>query len=156
MNYRGTNKREDEMRSDYGLYGVAVICFVIAGIFMARVIPGYTLMEQSGIAVIMIFLVVGIILAAVGYSARPKPAMPAIHPTPAPVTPPKETVTQPIVEEKPPTQTPEEEAQPEPQPPAQPEPSPPTAPVSMEAEQPVAAEEEKPKPARRRRKKASA
>ena len=146
------------MRSDYGLYGIAIICFVIAGIFMASVVPGYTLMEQSGIAVIMIFLLLGIILAAAGYSARPKPAMPAMQPTHAPVTLPKETATQPIVEETPPppTQTPQEEVKPEPQPPALAEPSPPAAPVSMEAEQPVAAEEEKPKPARRRRKKASA
>jgi outer membrane biosynthesis protein TonB len=147
------------MRSDYGLYGIAIICFVIAGIFMASVVPGYTLMEQSGIAVIMIFLLLGIVLAAAGYSARPKPSMPAMQPTPAPVTLPKEIAIQPIVEETPqppPTQTPQEEAQPEPQPPALAEPSPPAAPVSMEAEQPVAAEEEKPKPARRRRKKASA
>lgn len=146
------------MRLDYGLYGIAIICFVIAGIFMASVVPGYTLMEQSGIAVIMIFLLLGIILAAAGYSARPKPAMPAMQPTHAPVTLPKETATQPIVEETPPppTQTPQEEVKPEPQPPALAEPSPPAAPVSMEAEQPVAAEEEKPKPARRRRKKASA
>ena len=145
------------MRSDYGLYGIAIICFVIAGIFMASVVPGYTLMEQSGIAVIMIFLLLGIVLAAAGYSARPKPVMPAMQPTHAPVTLPKETATQPIVEETPPpTQTPQEEVKPEPQPPALAEPSPPAAPVSMEAEQPVAAEEEKPKPARRRRKKASA
>ena len=148
------------MRSDYGLYGIAIVCFVIAGIFMASVVPGYTLMEQSGIAVIMIFLLLGIVLAAAGYSARPKPAMPAMQPTHAPITLPKETATQPIVEETPPppppTQTPQEEVKPEPQPPALAEPSPPAAPVSMEAEQPVAAEEEKPKPARRRRKKASA
>jgi outer membrane biosynthesis protein TonB len=148
------------MRSDYGLYGIAIICFVIAGIFMAGVAPGYTLMEQSGIAVIMVFLLLGIVFAAAGYTTRPKAAMPTTQPMPTPVTPPRETFTQTIAEETPPppppSPAPKEEVQPEPQPPAEPEPSPPTTPVSMEAEQPVVAEEEKPKPARRRRKKASA
>jgi len=149
------------MRSDYGLYGIAIICFVIAGIFMAGVAPGYTLMEQSGIAVIMVFLLLGIVFAAAGYTTRPKAAMPTTQPMPTPVTPPRETFTQTIAEETPPpppppSPAPQEEVQPEPQPPAEPEPSPPTTPVSMEAEQPIATEEEKPKPARRRRKKASA
>src|SRR3989304_1680931 len=70
------------MRSDYGLYGIAIICFVIAGIFMASVVPGYTLMEQSGIAVIMIFLLLGIVFAAAGYTTRPKAAIPTTLPAP--------------------------------------------------------------------------
>lgn len=152
------------MRSDYGLYGVAAICFIIAivaGAFTANLVSGYTLAYQSGMAVIIIFLLVGIISAIAGYSSRPKVAMPTTQPMPTPVTPPREMFTQTIAEETlppppPPSPAPQEEVQPEPQPPAEPEPSPPTAPVSIEAEQPVAAEEEKPKPARRRRKKASA
>jgi outer membrane biosynthesis protein TonB len=151
------------MRSDYGLYGVAIVCFVvtiIAGAFTANLVSGYTLEYQSGIAVMLIFLLIGIISAIAGYSSRPKVAIPTAQPRPTPVTQPRETLTQPIAEETPlpppPIQTPQEEVEPEPQPPAQPEPSPPAAPVSMEAEQPVAAEEEKPKPTRRRRKKAIA
>jgi hypothetical protein len=152
------------MRSDYSLYGVAIICFVItiiAGAFTANMISGYTLEYTTGIAAMLIFLLIGIILAYAGYSSRPKAAMPTIQPRPTPVIQPRETLTKPIAEETPPPppapiQTPQEEVKPEPPPLAQPEPSPPTEPVSMEAEQPVVAEEEKAKPARRRRKKASA
>jgi len=136
------------MRSDYGLYVVAIICFIIAGAFAAS----YTITDPTGIIVTMIFLLIGIISAAVGYSARPKAITPATQPTPAPVTPP-------LLEEMPPTSPPPaEEVTPKPPPPQEPTPStPPIVTLPTEPEQPVkAAEEEKPKekPVRRRRKKA--
>jgi len=139
------------MRSDYGLYGVAIICFIIAGAFMTNIVPGYTLVDQSGIILTMIFLLIGIISAAVGYSARPKVITPATQPTPAPATPP-------LLEEMPPPPPPPAEVTPKPLPPQEPTPStPPIVTLPTEPEQPVkAAEEEKPKekPVRRRRKKA--
>jgi len=154
------------MRSDYGLYGIAIICFIIAGAFMANLVPGYTLVEAPGITVIIIFVLIGIISAAVGYSARPKEMMPALQPTPTPPTPAQE-IPPPapsLAEEMPPTPpptppAPAEEVTPEPAPPPPmpTEPSPPTVAPPLEQEQPVkAAEEEKPKekPVRRRRKKA--
>jgi len=146
------------MRSDYSLYVVAIICFIIAGVFVANQVPNYTLMDQSGIAVTMIFLLIGIISAAVGYSVRPKAAMPTTQTTPTLATLPQETTT-------PPVQTPLEETMSPPMPPQETTPeTQPTTPepstqvmAPTETEQPVTtAKEEKPKPARRRRKKASA
>jgi len=147
------------MRSDYGLYGVAIICFLIAGVFAVAQVPGYTIDETLGKAVITIFMLFGIISAAVGYSARPKAIIPATQPTPPPTTPapvtlppempPKETLAAP-------TPPPTEEAAPEPlpPPPSAAEPSQPVITVPEESEQPAkVAEEEKPKPVRRRRKK---
>jgi len=140
---REQNKRKNKMRSDYGLYGVAIICFIIAGVFATNMVPQYTLAEASGITVIMIFLVLGIISAAVGYSARPKEVMPTT-PALAPKAPAFEPPPSP-----PPTQPAVEEAAPEPMPP----PPPPTPPVEAAAVTPPT-EAEKPKPVRRRRKKA--
>jgi len=141
------------MRSDYGLYSVAVICFVISGVFMTNAISGYTLENASGITVITVFLLLGIISAAVGYSARPKAMMPTTQPTPTPTAPTPETPS-PLVITPP---SPAEQIAPEPLPPPPsplPEPSTPMVTPSEEAEQPVKlAEEEKPKPVRRRRKK---
>lgn len=154
------------MRSDYGLYGVAIICFIIAGAFMANLVPGYTLIEAPGITVIIIFLLIGIISAAVGYSARPKEMMPVTRPIPTPSTPAQEAPppARPPAEEMPPPSpqippAPAEEVTPEPTPPPPmpTEPSPPAVTPPAEQEQPVkVAEEEKPKekPVRRRRKKA--
>jgi outer membrane biosynthesis protein TonB len=158
------------MRSDYGLYGVAVICFILTAVFAASVVPGYSLSDAQGVAVTVVFLLIGVVATAVGYSARPK-AMPQTQepapvPTPTtPVTPIKEPT--PVTEEPttrpPPPPTPIEEvsiteATPEPTQP-QPiqllEPSPVVTPV----EEPAPAEtvaEEKPKTTRRRRKKAAA
>lgn len=149
------------MRSDYGLYGVAIICFIIAGAIAAADIPGYKIAETNGIVVFMVFLVIGIISAAVGYSARPKAMIPPKQPTPTLATPPKETptpVTPPHEEMHPPTPLPVEEVTAEAPPPQEAQPSQ-TQPIvtPTEPEQPVEiAEEEKPKtkPVRRRRKKA--
>jgi hypothetical protein len=161
------------MRSDYGLYVIAIICFVIAGAVAAANIPGYTLGDASGITVVMIFLLIGIISGAVGYSTKPKEMMPITQP--APTTPMREeempAPTREASEDiQPPppapieqmTTTAEEEPKREleaevtvPQEPSAPTPSTPMEASPPETEQPVAnAEVEKPKPARRRRKKA--
>jgi len=144
------------MRSDYGLYGIAIICFIIAGAFMANIVPGYTLAErESGITVTMIFLLIGIISLAVGYSARPKAITPTTQPTPTQAKPPLPEEMPPP--SPPPTPPPAEEVTPKPLSPQEPTPTPPIATVPTEPEQPSkVAQEEKPKekPARRRRKKA--
>jgi outer membrane biosynthesis protein TonB len=158
------------MRSDYGLYGVAVICFILAAVFAASLVPGYYLSEAQGVAVTVVFLLIGVIAAAVGYSARPKAIMPsqepALAPVPtAPMTPIEEPT--PVTEEPttppppPPTRIEEvsiTEPTPEPTPPQPVEPLEPT-PAVTPVEEPAPAEavvEEKPKTSRRRRKKAVA
>jgi len=147
---RDESKGKDRMRSDYGLYVVAIICFIIVGAFAADVVK----LEYwvSKISVTIIVLVIGIIAAVVGYSARPKAVMPKVEPTPAPATPPPPPPTPlPPVEEVAPELPP-----PPPPAPEMPAPTPAVTPPP-EPKQPVkAAEEEKPKekPVRRRRKKA--
>jgi outer membrane biosynthesis protein TonB len=158
------------MRSDYGLYGVAVICFILTAVFAASVVPGYSLSDAQGVAVTVVFLLIGVVAAAVGYSARPKAMTPTQEhaPAPTPTTPvtPIEEPT-PVTEEPttppPPPPTPIEEVSiteptPEPTPPEPVEPPEPS-PVVTPVEEPAPAEtvaEEKPKTARRRRKKATA
>jgi protein TonB len=157
------------MRSDYGLYAVAAICFILTAVFAASLVPGYSLSEAQGVAVTVVFLVIGVIAAVVGYSARPKAVMPTQEPTPAPalttpVTPVEEPT--PVTEETtppPPPPTPIEEVSiteplPEPVPPQPAEPLEPTPSVTP-VEEPTPAEtiaEEKTKTTRRRRKKAVA
>jgi len=161
---------QGKMRSDYGLYGVAVICFVLAAVFAASLVPGYFLSEAQGVAVTVVFLLIGVIAAAVGYSARPKATMPTQEPAPAqpqttPVTPVEEPtpVTEELTTPPPPPPTPIEEVSiteraPEPAPPEPVEPLEP-APTVTPVEEPAPVEtiaEEKPKTTRRRRKKAAA
>ncbi len=159
------------MRSDYGLYGVAIICFLLAAVFAAGMVQGYEITganAASGITVTVVFLLIGVIAAAVGYSARPKAMMPPKPiSTPIPATPVAETTPtveepiQPVTPPPPPPPTPVEEVTvaPEPSPPQPSEPSPPTLAAPTEETQPTPAEgvtEEKPKRTRRRRKKAAA
>lgn len=154
------------MRSDYGLYVVAIICFIIAGALAAANIPGYTLSDPTGVTVMIIFVLIGIISAAVGYSAKPRAVMPPAQPTPtAPVheeetTMPTREVSEEISPPPPAPVEPEpvaptaEEAKPEPQATVEPETSMPATAPTPETETPVTPTvEEKPKPARRRRKK---
>jgi type IV secretory pathway VirB10-like protein len=156
------------MRSDYVLYVVAVICFIIAGVFIANAIQLAT--TDMNLAATVVFFILGIIFAVGGYALRPKVAapMPAVSQPPpvepslpppqlppveekveeAPAVPPPVVEVPPPVEEAPvvePTPPPVEEAAPT-------EPTPvPTV------EEPAKIEEAKPKekPARRRRKKAA-
>lgn len=183
-NLQGTKELRLEMRLDYVLYGVAIVCFIIAGAFAVANVPGYTLDTTSGIAVTMIFALLGIISGAVGYSARPKAMMTTTQPSPTETMPSPQEVTGPSTETLP------QEEMPPPPPPAEMqampleepitttatssepiasetqmtaavEPTPPAVVPTMEPEQPIiqeepmkAANEEKPKPTRRRRKKA--
>ncbi len=162
------------MRLDYSLYGVTIICFLIAGAFAVSVVPGYTPAETGGLAVIIVFLVLGVISGGVGYSARPKANMPTItQPLPASPTPEASAVSETPTPEPLPPASPQEIT---PSPPASASPlteevssetlmlEPPTPPQSeetavappVETEPPkVAEEKEKPKEkrVRRRRKK---
>ena len=159
-----------EMRSDYGLYSVAVICFIISAVFAANLVPGYQLGDPLGLGVTAIFLIIGIISLAVGYLARPKAMMPTTQPMPKPAA--MEPTPEPSLPESQSPQAPEPEAivptpLPSPMPSTTPEPSvpEPSAPeptatetnaveTSAETVQPAKVEEiEKPKPTRRRRKK---
>jgi len=146
------------MRADYGLYGVAIICFIIAIVFGAEAVPGYTFEEAyvTTVAVTVVFTILGIISAVVGYSTRPKAIMPTTQPIPVLTAPEPEPEMPPSPPPSPPPPLEEVALEPSPPPPSPPvEPSPPAVTVSTEPEQPVAVtEEEKPKPARRRRKKA--
>jgi len=148
------------MRSDYALYGVAIICFIIAiiaGALMAYSIQGYTLSGALGISMITIFVVLGIISTTVGYSTRPRAIMPPTQPTPASTAAPAPKILPPSVTTPPP---PTEEVTPEPSPTAPPAPPQPveTAVTPLtEPERPMEvaeAEQPKEKPTRRRRKKA--
>ncbi len=154
------------MRSDYGLYIVAVICFILAAVFAASQVPGYPISGTSGQIVTVVFLLIGVVAAAVGYSARPKTITPTQEPAPAPAQ------TAPAIPVEEPTPVTEELTTPPPPPPTpieevsiteptQPEPIEPLepAPVVTPVEEPAPAEvaaEEKPKTTRRRRKKATA
>jgi hypothetical protein len=151
------------MRSDYGLYIVAVICFIIAGIFLTGAIPGYTFVDSMGMVSIAVFLILGIIFAVAGYATKPKvialspvrePVPTLAELTPPPVSPPAEEVLPepvaelPLQEETTPQETPMTTEEPAPVRP----PEPPLASV----EETTKTEEAKPpeeKPARRRRRK---
>jgi hypothetical protein len=152
------NGEANEMRSDYGLYIVAVICFIIAGIFLTGAIPDYTFADSMGMVAISIFLILGIIFAVTGYATKPKvttlpikePQPTLAEPTPPPMPPAavvmEEPVTQPTSAEAPPQETPT----------AIEEPAPPPPPPLASVEETAKTEEEKPpveKPVRRRRKK---
>jgi len=150
MNLTETKKRQNEMRTDYSLYVVALICFIIAGVFLASAVPGYTLEQTLGQMVIAIFVILGILFAVGGYALRPKVAVPTprappplpVEPSPPPSLPPvEEKVEEVPVAPPPPTPTP---------PPAEEVPTPPAPAL----EEPAKVEEEKPV-RRRRRKKAA-
>ena len=167
---RDIKEKKRKMRSDYGLYSVAIVCFILAAVFAASLVPGYPFIETGGKAITVVFLLIGIIAAAVGYSARPKAMMPEAAPMPAPTPivpieeapPTVEEPTEPIPPPPPPTPLEEVQAAVEPTPEPV-EPSTPTAVASEveptpapQTETPAEATPEKPKPARRRRKKAAA
>jgi len=148
------SQEENEMRSDYVLYVVAVICFIIAGTFLASAVPEYTLEQAAGQMVIAIFVILGLLFAATGYIVRPKvaaptPAAPPPLPTePTPPSPPVAVEEAPVA--PPPPPAPAEEQVPPAPPPAE-EVAPTPAPT---VEEPAKVEEEKPV-RRRRRKKAT-
>jgi len=154
MNHNRDCQEENEMRSDYSLYVVALICFVIAGVFLSGAIP---LADNMGLATTAIFFILGIIFAAAGYTFRPKVAVPTPAAPPPPLAEPSPPPPPPPVEEKVeevPVAPPAVEKAPPPAPPPTPTPITPTPAL----EEPVKAEEEKPeeKPVRRRRRKKAA
>ena len=153
------------MRSDYGLYIVAVICFIIAGIFLTGAIPGYTFADSMGMVSIAVFLILGIIFAVAGYATKPKitaappvtesmptmaeSSLPPVAPQAEEVMPPEPVAEQPPQEE---TTTPPEETSMVTEEPA---PVPPPEPPLVAVEETAKTEEAKApeeKPARRRRK----
>jgi len=151
MNLTETVKRQNEMRSDYSLYIVALICFIIAGALLA-----VGLEQTLRVVSASIFVILGILFAAAGYALRPRvvakapeaPPLPVTEPSPPPTPPPPPPAEEeiPSAPPSPPTPPPEEEI---PTPPTLPPAPPPTL------EEPAKVEEEKPeeKPVRKRRRK---
>lgn len=82
-------EEENDMRSDYALYTVALICIVLAGGFAI-----YPIDTSTGIAVTTILIILALVFAGWGYSQRPKiVAGPLTQPTPpAPPVVPSEKV----------------------------------------------------------------
>ena len=111
------------MRADYGLYIVAIICFIIAGLILLEAVPQYLpeLVTFEGTVITVIFTALGLIFAILGYALRPKPIIsipeapkPALTPTPPPALPPtEETTATPPSEPAPLTPPQEETAKPE-------------------------------------------
>jgi predicted flap endonuclease-1-like 5' DNA nuclease len=93
------------MRLDYALYIVAVICFIISGVWAA-----YTAVHSLWIVTPIVF---GLVFIGLGYTQRPKQTVTTqiavAPPPPTVVTVPAPKVTEVVVEEKKP-----EEAKPEP------------------------------------------
>jgi len=89
------------MRSDYALYAVAVIFFILTAI------TAFTLAEFERNLSVITTAVLGFLFIGLGYSQRPKPRAPAIEAPPPPaltpmLTPPTpSTVTEVVKEEKP-------------------------------------------------------
>lgn len=147
------------MRSDYGLYVVAVICFIITGIFLTGTVEGYKYTDSMGMAAIAIFLILGAIFALAGYAVRPKVPVSAISTAPQTLPEPSAPPLLPPIEEKEEepqvTQPPQEEQAPQ----APPEPTPAVEEAPPVSPEPAKVEEEKPpaeKRARRPRKKKTA
>ncbi len=83
------------MRSDYALYAVAVIFFIITAIVLAYQV------ELKELWVVTT-AVLGLLFAGLGYSQRPKQQVRTIEaPPPSPTPPASPTVTEVVVEEKP-------------------------------------------------------
>ena len=80
------------MRSDYGLYIIAIICFLAFLIFFmnyAQGSPTYiTGDEVTDLVIVMFSAILGIVFIGLGYVVRPKKAMP-LPPKPKLSAPPK-------------------------------------------------------------------
>ncbi len=107
------------MRTDYGLYIVAIICFIIATLPYTNVISEELLTPSSfpSITITVIFAALGLIFAILGYALRPKPIIsipeapkPALPPTPPSALPPTEETTATLPSEPAPLTPPQEEA----------------------------------------------
>ena len=68
------------MRSDYGLYIIAIICFFVAFLtfFMGYAPAAYITGDEVTDLVIMMFsAILGIVFIGLGYAVRPKKVMPS-------------------------------------------------------------------------------
>ncbi len=91
------------MRADYVLYVIAVLLFIVAGVFVSGVIQLAT--TDLNLAATVVLFILGVIFAVGGYGLRPKAAAPApMHTTPEPVVvesaPAAPQMSAPVVEEK--------------------------------------------------------
>jgi len=68
-------KRKNKMRYDYGLYFIAIICFVLAG-FLFMGYAGYIQLttgnEATDLVITMFSAVLGVVFVGMGYGVRPK------------------------------------------------------------------------------------
>jgi len=88
------SKRKDEMRSDYGLYVIAIICFFLAFlIFFMGYAQGspvhVTGGEVTDLVIMMFSAILGAVFFGLGYVVRPKKVTPSPPPTPKPSAPSK-------------------------------------------------------------------
>lgn len=65
------------MRTDFGLYVMALICFIIAGLVFLKAVPQYLPDPATfeATAMTVIFAAAGLIFAILGYASRPKPTI---------------------------------------------------------------------------------
>jgi outer membrane biosynthesis protein TonB len=137
------------MRTDYVLYIIALICFIVAGYSLAYPFTEFT----ANTVIVAVLAIIGVVFIWGGYSLRPGKLV--VTPT-KPQAPP----TKPALEEQPPA--PMMEPVPEPAPSeiaAEPEPEPTPTPTPMPEPEPEKAEEMPPpetpletkKPVRKRR-----
>jgi predicted flap endonuclease-1-like 5' DNA nuclease len=104
--HRTYTEGENIMRSDYVLYVVAILCFIVTGAVAAYAVAQQTLW-------IVTTAVLGFVFVGIGYTQRPRASAPtqmAVAPPPPPPTPPTPKAAQP------PVQTRMEEKKTEPQP----------------------------------------
>ena len=75
------------MRYDYGLYFIALMCFVLAG-FLFMGYAGYIQLtsgdEATDLVITMFSAVLGVVFVGMGYGVRPKKAVPTQPPLPEP------------------------------------------------------------------------
>jgi hypothetical protein len=80
------------MRSDYALYVVALICFILAAVVFTTNYTGYPLMEPLiSMVTIAVLFILGIISAGAGYLIRPEEMILTPPPQPPPPKLPSET-----------------------------------------------------------------
>jgi type IV secretory pathway VirB10-like protein len=132
------------MRTDYILYIVAVICFIIAG-WVGATYPftGNT----ANMVTVIVLVIIGIIFIWGGYSLRP--SIPKVTRTETTMPP-----TKPAMEEEQPTMTPPPpapEPEPEPTPAPTPEPTPTAEPEKVEETPQPETPPSETKPVRKRR-----
>jgi len=78
-------KRKNKMRNDYGLYLIAIICFVLTG-FLFMGYSGYIQLitgnEATDLVIAMFSAVLGVVFIGMGYGVRPKKTVPTQPPSP--------------------------------------------------------------------------